>query len=191
MRTTMAAMMTVMIAAAGVSAPVQAVDGVTVRHLPAKVKIVDDGYPCVDFTPKVSGPNYDTYSVSVVAVTARGMRFPANYCDPKGKTRKLMMRKAGVTFEVAFTYDYRATLQGQRRYYSVYWSDGDPGLSKGYEYLNQEGQRVDDQGYPTSSDPATDYPGNRIDYGPWEPWTYTALAESSESYRTTVRLMKE
>lgn len=182
----------VMVAATMVAAPgAQAVDGVTVRHLPAKVKIVDDGYACIEFEPKVSGPNYDTYSVDVMSVTARGSRYSESYCGPKGKTRKLMKRKSGLAFTVAYTYDYRATLQGQRRSYSVWYSSGAPGLSEGWQYLNDQGQPSTSSGNPTSDDVAADWPGYRIDYGPWEPWAYTATREAVESFTTNVRLVKE
>ena len=193
MRTQVAASAAVVMAAAVmVAVPVQAVDGVTVRHLPAKVKIVDSGFACIEFGPKVSGPSYVDGSVDVTSVAARGMRFPTSYCDPKGKTRKLLMRKAGVTFTVAYTYDYEAVLQGQRRAYTVMRPDG-TAVTSGVQRLNAAGQPCDSDGEPDPYDSATEWAleGYQVVFDAAMPWTYTKTAEAAESFTTNVRLMKE
>ncbi len=171
----------------------RAVDGVTVTHLPAKVRLSADNPPCISFTPDYSGPNY--WDSNNTHVTANGVRYASQICTFGGKMRKKMLKRKGMTFTVNYGFEYRQPTTGTQvswKSFDVY-SNGDRYERRsGVLYYNPAGVLCDYSGSPRSSNEAADETasGRVVEYGPSLPWTYQAELETTGSYRTTIRLVR-
>lgn len=192
-RTAAAAAAVVMVAATMGAAPVQAVDGVTVRHLPAKIRYDDANVGCIDFSPTLSGAAYIDDSLNGTTVTARGLHYNDFACEFGSKTRKRLLSRKGLTFTVSYSYEYRQSFTGSRTPWQSFkvYSDGDRAQQNdGWLRYDAAGVLVDSD-YADSDVAGEIAKGYTVEYGPTIPWTYEVDLVGTGSYRTNVRLMKD
>lgn len=156
---------------------------VTIEHYPRRIKVVNSGYVCLHFGPRYEG---DSAYPAAVDVTARGgIRYPENYCDPTGKTKKRLKSRKGLTFTVRYAYTHDVQRAGTRRHW---WIDE---WNSGWRYRNAAGQLLDDWGNVVATDELSMWiPGHRVILGPARPWPYEENITSRGRYKTTIRLVK-